>query len=331
MYIDDHTFDFMRTYVWKVVGNTGPVLSRIVRNRKKLRMEIIRYHSVQVIWGMNQSRAFCRGMSTSIALKLPFVHVAYCERLGKIFSWWILWCWGNCEVKNICKNHRQHHQLQVPQVRYLLTFNWCYIHCTTFFVASLSFLDQVRLQSVCFLLSTKVGFGMSNLQASLRRTSSCPFRDCCSRWARDPNSKKTMPKLWLEGCLMFIHVWCLPSRVTWAMLSAVVSPSVSGVFEIRHLKISGYKADMVRSMQWRISDSFDVVCSKFSLSILILFDDFKGCWSCAAQSWRGVSRWKDSVKIYQKTISTKHEPEITETGNAQHGMQRCQDFSSKGW
>lgn len=65
--------------------------------------------------------------------------------------------------------------------------------------------------------------------------------------------------------------------------------SVSGVFEIRHLQISGYKADMVRSMQWRISDSFDVVCSEFSLSIFVVFDDFKGCWSCAAQSWRRVS------------------------------------------
>ena len=194
-------------------------------------------------------------------------------------------------------------------------------HFYAFFVGSLSFLDQVRLQSVCFLLSTKVGFGMSNLQASLRRTSSCPFRDCCSRWARDPNRRTQFDLIQVQKdnaktmtwrrMSHVCHVWCLPSRMTWAMLSAFVSPSVSGVFEIRHLQISGYKADMVRSMQWRISDSFDVVCSKFSLSILILFDDFKGCWSCAAQSWRGVSRWKDELS---EDISENHLHQ-TWTGN----------------
>lgn len=120
------------------------------------------------------------------------MHVAYCERLGKIFSWWVFMVLRQLRgqkylqkiIENIisCKCHR------CIICWHLIDFTYI-IHCTTFFVGSLSFLDQVRLQSVCFLLSTKVGFGMSNLQASLRRTSSCPFRDCCSRWARDPNMK----------------------------------------------------------------------------------------------------------------------------------------------
>ena len=147
------------------------------------------------------------------------------------------------------------------------------------------------------MFSTKVGFGMSNLQASLRRTSSCPFRGCCSRWARDPNMKISSKRIQFDLIQVqednaknitwrMSQVWCLPSRMTWAMLSALLSRG--------SLKFCILKSQVTKPI-WRGACSeesqtvFDVVCSKFSLSILVLFDDFKGCWSCAAQSWRRVS------------------------------------------
>ena len=114
-------------------------------------------------------------------------------------------------------------------------------------------------------------------------------------------------------------VSCLPSRMTWAMLSVLLSPGSSKL----HLKISGYKADMVRSMQWRIPDIQTVVW-RCVFQIFFVHPCPVRCLQRLLELRCTILAWRISSKglgedIY-KIISTKHDPGSTVTGNAQKGM-----------